>query len=57
MGIIHANRVKSLSQNGKFPDVFSEEFKRRADRIAKEYCSRHKDNKYFLGHTYEDLPA
>ena len=26
-GIIHANRVKSLSHDGKFPDVFSEEFK------------------------------
>ena len=56
-GIIHANRVKTLSQNGKFPDVFSEKFKVRADRIAKEYCSKHKNNKYFLGYTYEDLPA
>ena len=56
-GIIHANRVKSLSHDGKFPDVFSEEFKVRADRIAKEYCSKHKNNKYFLGYTYEDLPA
>ena len=56
-GIIHANRVKKLSPNGKFPDVFSSQFRERADRIAKEYCSKHKDNKYFLGYTYEDLPA
>ena len=56
-GIIHANRVKTLSPNGKFPDVFSEEFKVSADRIAKEYCSKHKNNTYFLGYTYEDLPA
>ena len=56
-GIIHANRVKSLSHDGKFPDVFSEEFKLSADSIASEYCSKHKGNKYFLGYTYEDLPA
>jgi hypothetical protein len=56
-GIIHASRVKYLSSDGKFPDVFSEQFKDNADSIAKEYCSKHKNNKYFLGYTYEDLPA
>ena len=56
-GIIHANRVKNLSPDGKFPDVFSDEFRNKADRTAKNYCSKHKNNKYLLGYTYEDLPA
>ena len=56
-GIIHATRVKQLSPDGKFPDVFSEGFKNTADRTAKRYCTKHKNNKYLLGYTYEDLPA
>lgn len=56
-GIIHAQRVKTLSKDGKFPDVFSQEFKEHANEVAKNYCTKHKDNKYLLGYTYEDLPA
>ena len=56
-GIIHAGRVKSQSKNGKFPDVFSDKFCTRAEQVAKKYCSLHKDNKFLLGYTYEDLPA
>lgn len=55
--IIHAVRVKQWSETGKFPDVFSDEFLKQADRIAKNYCTKHKDNKYLLGYTYEDLPS
>jgi hypothetical protein len=55
--IIHARRVKSISKTGKFPDVFSDEFAKHADNVAKEYCTKHKNNKYLLGYTYEDLPA
>lgn len=56
-GIIHANRVKYLAQDGKFPDVFSDAFRNQADAIAKNYCTKHKNNKFLLGYTYEDLPA
>jgi len=56
-GIIHAGRAKFMTKNGKFPDVFSEAFKLHADRVAKDYCTKHKDNKYLLGYSYEDLPA
>ena len=56
-GIIHSGRVKTLSPGGRFPDVFSEAFAAHADKVAKEYCSRHRDNKYLVGYTYEDLPS
>lgn len=55
--IIHAERVKQFTETGKFPDVFSEEFEKHADIVAKDYCTKHKDNKYLLGYTYEDLPS
>ena len=56
-GIIHAQRVKQHSPNGKFPDVFSEEFKVHAEKVASDYCAKHKDNKFLIGYTYEDLPS
>ncbi|MEM9721583.1 MAG: hypothetical protein AAGA10_20120 [Bacteroidota bacterium] len=56
-GIIHAQRVKLYSPNGKFPDVFSEGFKKNADKIASAYCAKHKNNKFMIGYTYEDLPS
>ena len=56
-GIIHAQRAKLFAKDGKLPDVFSEEFSIHADQIAKDYCTKHKDNKFLLGYTYEDLPA
>jgi hypothetical protein len=55
--IIHAVRVKQWSETGKFPDVFSEAFLEQADQVAKYYCSKHKDNKFLIGYTYEDLPS
>jgi hypothetical protein len=56
-GIIHTQRVKQLTRTGKFPDVFSGEFLEHADEVAKNYCLKHKDNKFLLGYTYEDLPS
>ena len=55
--IIHAVRVKQWSKTGKFPDVFSAEFLEQADEVAKSYCSKHKDNRFLIGYTYEDLPS
>jgi hypothetical protein len=54
---IHAMRARKSSKTGKFPDVFSEEFQKTADEVAKNYCSKHKNNKFLLGYTYEDLPS
>ncbi len=39
-----------------FPDVFSQEWKEESDTYMQAYCAKHKDNKYFLGYTYNDLP-
>ena len=55
MGEIHAGRVK-WSQS-KFPDVFSEAFKIKAEKVAKAYCSKHANSKYLIGYTYDDLPS
>ena len=53
---IHALRVRQWSKTGKFPDVFSEEFLKQADEVARIYCGKHKYNKYLIGYTYDDLP-
>lgn len=55
--IIHAVRVQQYSETGKFPDVFSKEFQKQADKVAKDYCSKHKNNTCLVGYTYEDLPS
>ncbi len=55
--VIHAERVKQITETAKFPDVFSNEFAAHADKVAREYCTRHKDNKYLVAYTYEDLPS
>jgi len=39
-----------------FPDVFSQVWKEESDAYMQVYCAKHKDNKYFLGYTYNDLP-
>ena len=52
---VHARRVKN--SGSKFPDVFSEEFKSHAEKVAKVYCSKHKESKYLIGYTYDDLPS
>ncbi|WP_299550336.1 hypothetical protein [Seonamhaeicola sp.] len=52
---IHANRVRKLGV--KFPDVFSAEFKKHAESVSKNYCSKHKGSKYLIGYTYDDLPS
>ncbi len=52
---IHAGRVKR--SNSKFPDVFSDEFKSHAEKVANAYCLKHKDSKFLIGYTYDDLPS
>ena len=39
-----------------FPDVFSEEFARKCDRLAKEVCTRLRDDPYLIGYFYSDTP-
>jgi len=53
-GHLHASRAKN---NGGFPDVFSTVFKKHAEEVAKNYCSKHKTSKFLLGYTYDDLPS
>ncbi|MEM8943549.1 MAG: hypothetical protein AAGD11_00075 [Planctomycetota bacterium] len=41
---------------GGMPDVFSDEWKASAEQIVKDYCQKHKNNRYCLGHTFNDQP-
>ncbi len=54
-GEIHAGRVKRY--NSKFPDVFSEAFTSHVEKVAEAYCSKHRNSKYLIGYTYDDLPS
>jgi len=54
-GDIHAGRVKR--SGAEFPDVFSDEFKSHAEKVAEKYCSKHRSSKYLIGYTYDDLPS
>lgn len=54
-GGTHAGRVKRTQST--FPDVFSEEFKSHAESVAEKYCYKHKNSKYLIGYTYDDLPS
>ncbi len=41
---------------GGMPDVFSEEWQAEAEETVKEYCEKHKNNRYCLGHAFNDQP-
>jgi len=41
---------------GGMPDVFSEEWQAEAEKRVKEYCEKHKNNRYCLGHAFNDQP-
>ena len=41
---------------GGMPDVFSEQWQTKAEAIVKAHCQKHKNNKYYLGHTFNDQP-
>jgi hypothetical protein len=57
MSHVNPKRAPKMSPDGKYPDVFSPAWIRKLDAYTKNYTARHKDSKYLLGYTFEDLPA
>jgi len=54
---VNAKRVKQFSKEKQFPDVFDPAWTQKLDAFVKKYTAKHKDSKYLLGYSYEDLPA
>ncbi|MCP4856868.1 MAG: hypothetical protein GY903_20490 [Fuerstiella sp.] len=57
MSHVNAKRAPKMSPDGKYPDVFSPAWIQKLDTYTKNYTARHKDAKYLLGYSFEDLPA
>ncbi|MDE0865274.1 MAG: hypothetical protein OSA98_15900 [Rubripirellula sp.] len=57
MSHVHARRAKTMSPDKKFPDVFDPAWLTKLDAHVQKFTSRHKDSKYLLGYSYDDLPA
>jgi hypothetical protein len=56
MSNVHAKRVKQYPPH-RFPDVFDPAWKQKLDQFVKAYTSKHRNSKYLLGYSYDDLPA
>lgn len=50
--LMHMKRNKGQ----RFPDVFSAEFRKKLDALAKKTCTPLRDAKYCLGYTFFDMP-
>jgi hypothetical protein len=57
MSHVHARRAKTFGPDGKLPDVFDPAWLEQLDGHVQKFTSRHKDAKYLLGYSYDDLPA
>lgn len=57
MSHVNPKRAPRMSPDGKYPDVFSQAWVRKLDAYVENYAAKHKDSKYLLGYTFEDLPA
>ncbi|MEM9280493.1 MAG: hypothetical protein AAGA96_01580 [Verrucomicrobiota bacterium] len=57
MSHVNPKRAPRMGPNGKFPDVFSPAWIQRLDAFVGSYTAKHKDSKYLLGYSFEDLPA
>jgi hypothetical protein len=57
MSHVHARRAKTMSPDKKFPDVFDPAWIGQLDSHVKRFTGHHKDAKYLLGYSYDDLPA
>ena len=57
MSHVNPKRAPRMSRDGKYPDVFSPAWIRKLDAYTQNYTARHKDAKYLLGYSFEDLPA
>ncbi|VGO15310.1 hypothetical protein PDESU_03892 [Pontiella desulfatans] len=47
---------KHTHWHGGFPDVFSPEWKTKAEVKVKAFAAKHKNNKHLLGYSFNDLP-
>ncbi len=54
---VNPKRARKFSRNKKYADVFDPAWLRGLDVFVQNYTSRHKDSKYLLGYSFEDLPA
>ena len=57
MSHVHARRARTMSRDKKFPDVFDPAWVTKLDEHVESFTSRHKNAKYLLGYSYDDLPA
>ncbi len=57
MSHVHARRARTLSPDKKFPDVFDPQWVHNLDTFVNTFTAKHKDSKYLLGYSYDDLPA
>ena len=57
MSHVHARRARTMSPDKKFPDVFDPTWLANLDRHVERFTARHKNAKYLLGYSYDDLPA
>ncbi|MEM0970282.1 MAG: hypothetical protein AAGJ31_13070, partial [Verrucomicrobiota bacterium] len=57
MSHVNPKRAPKMSRDGKYPDVFSSAWIQRLDAFVETYTAKHKDSKYLLGYSFEDLPA
>ncbi|MEM9157420.1 MAG: hypothetical protein AAGB46_00115 [Verrucomicrobiota bacterium] len=57
MSHVHARRAKRMSATKMFPDVFDSAWVQRLDHFVENFTARHRDGKYLLGYSYDDLPA
>lgn len=57
MSHVNPKRAPRMSPDGKYPDVFSQAWIRKLDGYVEKYTAKHKDSKYLLGYSFEDLPA
>ena len=56
MSNVHAKRAKQFPPK-QFPDVFDPAWHEQLDGFVKRYTSKHRNSKYLLGYSYDDLPA
>ncbi|MEM6777297.1 MAG: hypothetical protein AAF670_06545 [Planctomycetota bacterium] len=52
ISLMQMNRAKGA----RFPDVFSDSFEEKLDRLAERVCTPLRDAKYCLGYAYFDMP-
>jgi len=57
MSHVHPERARTMSRDKRFPDVFDPTWVKQLDAFVARYTAKHRDSKYLLGYSYDDLPA